>query len=253
LNEVVSIAEERGALVLTIDREARRNALNDQALGELHEAVRSASCRDAPPPIVIRGRGVVAFCAGSDVKELAGQTAVERLGHTARGQLLAECFERYQSVVIAAIEGYCMGGGLELALACDLRVCGSSASFGLPEIALGAIPSWGGTFRLSRLFGLARAKEMVLFGRRVDAEEALGWGLVSEIVEVGAALDSALRTAERISLQGSGALRTAKAIMNLCSSVDTATAQQLDYLADASLMASEVFHERAARFGSVDG
>ena len=132
---------------LTITREQVRNALNDETLGRLKASLESL----APPnvaAIVMRGAGLKAFSAGSDIKELASQSLKDRIAHTDLGHALGDVIEQHPCPVIAAIEGYCLGGGLEIALSCDYRIAGAKASFGLPEVALGALPSWGGTVRL---------------------------------------------------------------------------------------------------------
>jgi enoyl-CoA hydratase len=162
--------------------------------------------------------------------------------------------EEYPRPVIAAIEGYCLGGGLELAMACDLRIAGDGAVFGQPEVALNALPTWGGTFRLPRLVGVGRAVEMVVFDRRIDAREALGWGLVAEVVPAGQALSRARAVAEI--LQASTDAETvaqAKRLMGLGYGMPPRIAQQMEYLAELAQSTSPAFEEAFGSFGREAG
>jgi enoyl-CoA hydratase/carnithine racemase len=177
-----------GAVILTLARPARSNALSRSLLLELGRAGAELATDADARAVVLTGAGERAFCAGADLKERAAMSDAE-----VRRQL-----ELYRSClgwlgtldvpVVAAVNGAALGGGLELALCCDLRVAASNAVFGLPETSLGIIPGAGGTQRLPRVVGLGRALEMTLLGRRVDAATALAWGLVHEVVSPGADL-----------------------------------------------------------------
>jgi enoyl-CoA hydratase/carnithine racemase len=178
--------EQRGGVVIwTIDREARMNALSRPlilAFGKLaREAVTNASVR----AIVITGRGEKAFCAGADLKERQGMSENDIRVQVALYRSELGSLDRSPKPVIAALNGVAFGGGLELALMCDLRVAAPHVQIGLPETTLGIIPGAGGTQRLPRIVGEARAKEMILLGRRLHAEEALAWGLVNRIAPSG--------------------------------------------------------------------
>jgi enoyl-CoA hydratase/carnithine racemase len=238
-----------GIHTLTIDRPAQRNPLDDATLEAVVTALQAARAT-AARAIVLTGAGLLAFSAGSDIKEMAGQTPAERLAHTALGQQVGAAIEAHPAPVIAAIEGYCLGGGLELALACDVRLAGAGAIFGLPELAISALPSWGGTYRLSRTVGLARAKEIALFGRRVDAHEAHAWGLVSEVVEEGGALSRALEMARGFDRIEPATTARLKALLNLGSEAGAALATQLELFADEIQTASPGFDEQARAFGA---
>ena len=166
-------------MVLTLSREDRSNALSRQMLSELGQKTREAIADPAVRAIIVTGKGTRAFCAGADLKE---RTTMD--DDAVREQLAAYraefgVLDRSPKPVIAAINGVALGGGLELALACDLRVATSHVILALPETSLGIIPGAGGTQRLPRLLGEARAKELILLGRRLTAEEALAWGLVN--------------------------------------------------------------------------
>ena len=179
--------EQRGNVVIwTIDREARMNALSRATLlafGKLaREAVTNASVR----AIVITGRGDKAFCAGADLKERQGMTENDIRVQVELYRSELGPIARSPKPVIAALNGVAFGGGLELALLCDLRVAAAHVSVGFPETTLGIIPGAGGTQRVGRLVGEGRAKELILLGRRLTAAEALGWGLVNRVTPEGA-------------------------------------------------------------------
>jgi enoyl-CoA hydratase/carnithine racemase len=236
--------------VLTIDREARRNAVNDATLRELRSALEE-SAREQVRAIVITGSGTAAFSAGSDIKELAAMRPEGRLAHTGLGQSVIEQIEDHPCPVIAAIEGYCLGGGLELALACDLRIAGAGGRFGQPEVGLHALPSWGGTFRLPRVVGPGRASEMIVFGRTVDADEALRWGLVAEVVAEGSACSRALEVARTLaSSTDRDTAAQAKRLLVVGYGMPTRTARHLEYLAD---MAQSRSVPLEASFGAFTG
>jgi methylglutaconyl-CoA hydratase len=178
--------EQRGNVVVwTIDREPRMNSLSRATLFAFGKLAREAVSNPSVRAIVITGRGDKAFCAGADLKERQGMTENDirvqvELYRSELGPL-----DRSPKPVIAALNGVAFGGGLELALVCDLRVAAAHAKVGLPETTLGIIPGAGGTQRLGRIVGEARAKEMILLGRRLDAAEALAWGLVNRVVPAG--------------------------------------------------------------------
>jgi enoyl-CoA hydratase len=239
MEEGLDVRIEEGVATLTINRERRRNALDDATLHRLREALGRASAPDVGC-IVLAGAGTKAFSAGSDLKALADLGYEQRLAHTALGQEIADLIERHPRPVIAAIEGYCLGGGLEMALACDLRIAGGGAVLGLPEVTINALPSWGGTARLPRIVGLGRAREMILLGRTLDAATALAWGLVTEAVPEGQARARALEFAREIAAKRDrNVLALAKRLVTLGWDSPTGTATYLAYLADMSQLRSE--------------
>lgn len=204
------IVEDRGEVeVWTIDGEPRRNSITRAMLGALGaELERAASSRARC--VVLTGAGGRAFCAGADLKERAGM-AEEEVREFLRGLRAAlRALESSPKVFVAALNGVALGGGLELALACDLRVMSAVAELGLPEVGLGIIPGAGGTQRLSRVVGAARAKDLVLTARRLAAPEALAWGLVSKVAPPERLLEEALATAALVARNAPIALRQAK-------------------------------------------
>lgn len=205
------IVEEQGGVeVWTIDGEARRNTLSRAMVAELSEHLRRAGSRKGLRCVVLTGAGEKAFCAGADLKERAGMSEeeVKAFLRTLRETLRA--IENAAPVFVAALNGVALGGGLELALACDLRVAAAHAEMGLPEVGLGIIPGAGGTQRLPRAIGLARAKELILTGRRVGAAEALSLGLVSRVAPPGGLRAAALELAGQVARNAPISLRLAK-------------------------------------------
>lgn len=178
--------EQRGNVVVwTIDREPRMNSLSRATLFAFGKLAREAVSNPSVRAIVITGRGDKAFCAGADLKERQGMTENDIRVQVELYRSELGLLDRSPKPVIAALNGVAFGGGLELALICDLRVAAAHAKVGLPETTLGIIPGAGGTQRLGRIVGEARAKEMILLGRRLDAAEALAWGLVNRVVPAG--------------------------------------------------------------------
>ena len=211
----MSVAVDRrdAVAVVTIDRQDALNALNVETLTELRDRLRELSDDESTRVVVLTGAGDRAFVAGADIKYMAGLGADEAkewggLGHEAAGLL-----EQMPKPTIAAINGFALGGGCELALGCDLRYASSSARLGQPEIDLGIVPGWGGTQRLPRVCGLGLAKDLILTGRQVDAEEALRIGLVNAIADP--VLDHALEVAQKLAAKSPGALAVAKRLLNL--------------------------------------
>jgi enoyl-CoA hydratase len=173
----------------------------------------------------------------------------ERIASTDLGQSVGDMIEQYPRPVIAAIEGFCLGGGLEMAMCCDYRICGEGATFGLPEVALGALSSWGGTVRLPRLVGPARAREIILFNRRLDAKEALAWGLVNRVVPQGTSLQTARALAgEVFAGTDPGIVAIAKGLLTYGSGATQRAARHLELLADMSVLASDALQSGLTKF-----
>jgi enoyl-CoA hydratase/carnithine racemase len=178
--------EQRGGVVIwTIDRADRRNALSRSTLIAFGKLARDAASNASVRAIVVTGAGDVAFCAGADLKErqTMDENAVREQIELYRSEFRP--IDQSPKPVVAAINGVALGGGLELALSCDLRVAAAHARLGFPETSLGVIPGAGGTQRLPRSIGEGRAKEMILLGRQLSADEALAWGLVQRVTPAG--------------------------------------------------------------------
>lgn len=184
--------------LLTLDRPEALNVLSAQMLDDLEARLAEVGADPEVRVVVLTGAGDRAFSAGADVKSMRDAGAAQGRALAARGQGVAARIASFPVPVVAAINGYCLGGGCEIALACDVRVASEAAQIALPEVTLGIVPGWGGTQRLTRLVGLGLAKEMVVTGRRVGAEEALRHGLVTHVFEHAALRDHALALAADI-------------------------------------------------------
>jgi enoyl-CoA hydratase len=191
------LEERDGIAVVTIDRSKKLNALNAATMVEIEEVFRSLGANEGVRAVIVTGAGEKAFVAGADIGELARETASS--GHVAmlRGQGILRGIETLGKPVIAAINGFALGGGLELALACHVRIASEGAKLGLPEVTLGAIPGYGGTQRLARIVGRGRALEMILTGDPIDAAEAHRIGLINRVVPAGEPLLTAAESLAR--------------------------------------------------------
>jgi enoyl-CoA hydratase/carnithine racemase len=194
----------------TILGEARRNALSVALLRELLEHQARAAADRTLRAVIITGAGAKAFCAGADLKERARMDEGAVAGFHKAIRSAFDGLEALPQPVIAALNGVALGGGLELALACDLRVACDSAELALPEVGLGIIPGAGGTQRLPRVVGVGRAKELILTARRVTATEALAMGLVGQVVPIDQLPNAAMLVAERVARNAPVSLRQAK-------------------------------------------
>ena len=242
----IDVAREGAVAVVTIDRQDALNALDVATLTELRDRLAELAEDDAVRVLVLTGAGEKAFVAGADIKYMSGldpdgAKAWGALGHEA-GLLL----ETMPKPTIAAINGFALGGGCELALACDLRFASSRAKLGQPEINLGIVPGWGGTQRLARICGLGIAKELIYTGRTVDAEEALRIGLVNAVADP--VLAHALETARSLAAKSPVALALAKRLCNLTLGDDHAAGLESEVRGFGDLFASEDAKEGLTAF-----
>lgn len=199
-------------LLVTLNAPERRNAIDQEMVDGLHRVLDEHQRDDALAAIVLTGAGDKAFAAGADIAQLRERTS--RDARLAINSTIFTRIEEFPVPVIAAVRGFALGGGCELAIACDLRVLGRSAKMGQPEVKLGIIPAAGGTYRLPRLVGLGRAKELVYTGRMVAAEECLRIGLANEVVDDDKVTARALELADEIAQNGRLAVRAAKQALN---------------------------------------
>jgi enoyl-CoA hydratase len=198
----VRVSRRHDVQIVTLNRPQALNALNSELLDELGQVISDAKYDPATSLLIITGEGEKAFCAGADLAELQHLDYFAAKLLLEKGQAVFRQLELLGKPTIAAINGYALGGGLELALACTIRLAGTNAKLALPEVKLGMIPGYGGTQRLPRLIGKGKALELMVTGRRIDAHEALSLGIVSRVVEPAGLIDAALQLAEEI-LQGS--------------------------------------------------
>lgn len=205
---IILETDDRGIAMVTINRPQKLNALNAQVLDELAEVFNVIQDDEAITGVIVTGAGEKAFVAGADIKELRELDGVSAQKTSRKGQQVFQLIEDTRKPVVAAVNGYALGGGAELAMACHLRVAGDNAAFGLPEVGLGLIPGYGGTQRLPQIVGRARALEMILTARQVKAEEAQKIGLVNTVTEDNP-VDSARSMIQQILSNGPVAIRKA--------------------------------------------
>src|ERR1700760_393401 len=220
-DELVKWRVEDGVGVATLNRPEALNTLNRDTIIQLRNRVRHASSDPSLRVLVLGGEGPNAFCAGGDLKARQGE--YERGEGDQFADVLHQLFavlDGYPRPLIAGIHGYCLGGGLELALACDLRVASTDAVFGSPEVNIGTMPSAGGTQRLPRLVGLARAKEIIFTGERFDAAEAFRIGLINRIAAPGEGLKAAITLAELIAQRAPLSVASSKAAIEKSTLLD---------------------------------
>jgi enoyl-CoA hydratase len=209
MSDLVRTGFSDGVATVTIHRPDKLNALNRDVLDALGDAFDALEARADVAVVIVTGAGDKAFVAGADIGALAEMSPLEGREISLHGQAVFRRIERFPRPVIAAINGFALGGGLELALACHIRVASTRARFGLPEVGLGVIPGYGGTVRLARLVGLGRAVEMTLTGNHVKADEAERMGLVTHVVEPDALMERAEEIAATLASRGPLALAMA--------------------------------------------
>lgn len=211
-NIILSIKE--STAYITINRESKLNALNQDTIAELKAAVDSVEHDDSVRGIFITGAGQKAFVAGADIQEFLGKSSEEGKSLSSFGHELMDKIANFSKPVIAGINGYALGGGLELALACHVRIASKTAKMGLPEVSLGLIPGYGGTQRLVGLVGKGKALEMILTGDMVGAQDAYQWGLVNQVVELYEIEETAQNILNKIYSRSRNAVATAIEVVN---------------------------------------
>ena len=214
----IKIEVSDGIAILTLNRPEVRNALDYVTWDEIRAGMRELRFRDDVQVIILTGAGGKAFASGADIKALNVRTVSEQMNSEVN-DILYE-ITTHKKPVIAAIDGYALGGGCELAMACDIRIATKKSKFGQPEVGLGIIPGGGGTQRLQRLVGIGKAKELIFTGDIISAEEAGKIGLVEEVVEDGTVMDAAIAMAKKIQAKGPVAITLAKMSINVGSNTD---------------------------------
>jgi enoyl-CoA hydratase/carnithine racemase len=234
--EFVRLEVADGVATIRVDR-PKMNALNAQVQEEIREAAIEASARDDVRAVVLYG-GEKVFAAGADIKEMADLSYTEMVVRSGRLQSAFTAVAKIPKPVVAAVTGYALGGGCELAMCADIRIAGEGATLGQPEILLGIIPGAGGTQRLTRLVGPAKAKDIIFTGRFVKADEALRIGLVDQVVPDDDVYTAALAWARRFSSAAAFALRAAKGAVDRGLEVDLETGLEIERLEFAALFAT---------------
>ncbi|MBJ6749544.1 enoyl-CoA hydratase/isomerase family protein [Geomonas anaerohicana] len=228
-----------GVALLIVNRPKVLNALNDEVLDELLHAFEVLDLDRTVRAVVLTGAGEKAFVAGADIAAMADYNVEQALAFAKKGQQLMALIGRVRKPVIAAVNGFALGGGLELALACDFAYASDNAKLGLPEVTLGIMPGFGGTQNLPRLVGRSRANELIFMGKVVTAAEAKSWGLVMAVYPPERLLDEVLATAAKIA--GNGLIGVARAKDAVKSGLDMSLAEGMNHeaISFASLFASQ--------------
>lgn len=234
-----ALDEESASAVITIDRQDKLNALNEHVVDAIYRYARDASARPEVRTVILTGAGSRAFSAGADLDELASRNHVtESEPMPSPRRELASLLESMPKVTMAVLNGMALGGGLELALACTLRIAASHCTFRFPEVEIGIIPGNGGTQRLPRLVGMGRAMELILTGRKVDAEEAKRIGLVNKVVPADSAMDEGKAWARHLARLSPRAVAVAKSAILSSTSLPLAAGLELEHKTFAILTGS---------------
>jgi len=240
--------ESDGVITLTLNRPEAMNSLSSELSSLLRKKIEEIGKRRDIRVVVITGAGDRAFCAGADLKERRGLDADQKWEQRTRGWEVNEALWRMPQPVIAAIQGFCLGGGFELALYCDLRVAAENATFSFPEMTLGAYPGAGAAVVLPRLIGRGRAKELFFTARRIKADEALSLGIVEHVVPNGTALEKAYEIAAEIKKSSPLGLAAVKQMVNFGSDLSFEQANTLNDKLRRPLEATEDYQEGISAF-----
>ena len=244
----ILIGVEEGIATITFNRPKALNALNSALLEELSQALDDMAADEEIRVLILTGAGDKAFVAGADITELANCNALQAKQFARQGQLVINKIAALPIPAIAAVNGYALGGGTEMALVCDFIYASENANFGLPEINLGIIPGFGGTQRLARLIGPNQAKEMIYTGKMISADEAKAVGLVNKVCPLENLMDEAMSTARLIKTKGKVSLRAAKQAVNNGLNTDLGTGLHIEQDAFAICMANEDAKEGTKAF-----
>lgn len=247
--EFVLIDREDNIAILTINRPEKYNALNDEVVGEIGRALDELAADDEVHVIVITGAGDKAFVSGADIGMLLDlQSSPEGVANSRRGQAVTLKIERLRKPVIAALNGFTLGGGLEFAMACDIRIAADTAKLGQPEMNLGLSPGYGGTQRLPRIVGKGMAKLLIFTGDMIDADQALRIGLVEKVVPLADLMDEAKALARKLAKMSPLTMAVAKETINLGMEVDLERGLSIESLEFGVLCMTEDCQEGCSAF-----
>jgi enoyl-CoA hydratase len=219
----VDVSRKDAIATVTINRPDALNAFNTELILELHKTVDELSEDDSVRVVILTGAGDKAFIAGADIAEMSEKDPPSAIAFSERGHKLCDAIQSMPKPVIAAINGFALGGGCEIALACDIRLASENARIGQPEVGLGIPPGWGGTQRLPRIVGVGRAKEIIFSGRHVDASDAREMGLVNAVHPQNQLMDEAYKLARVFLEKGPNALAASKKLINRTMETSLAT------------------------------
>lgn len=224
MGELILVEKKGGTAVLTFNRPQALNAINSGLNAELAGALDRIEGDNEIKVVVLTGAGDKAFIAGADIKEMQSMDAIAAREFALNAKKTVDKLYHFKKPVIAAINGYCLGGGLEYAMACDFRVASANARFALPEISIGIMPGSGGTQRLPRLIGMGLAKEMIYTGEMIDADKALNLGIINHVFKREELLDETVKIAGKIAAKSAIAISLIKSSVNRGSEADLDTA-----------------------------
>ncbi|MFC7062119.1 enoyl-CoA hydratase/isomerase family protein [Halobacillus seohaensis] len=243
----IDVTTKKELAYITINRPEVRNALNKETLDEIVDALNLLTNEKSVGAVVFTGEGEKSFAAGADIQQLNEKSAVDALDPKGM-QYVYDMIESYDKPTIAMINGYALGGGCELAMACDIRIASTNAKLGLPELTLSIIPGAGGTQRLARLVGKGKALEMILTGKMMNAQEAVQFGLVSEAVAPEDLATKVEEVASQILAKGPLAVKLAKLSVHMGTETDMKTGLMIEKLSQAILFNSEDKNEGTQAF-----
>lgn len=228
---LVTTSKTDGICTVKINRPDKLNAMNMDVAKELVTLFETLGKDDSIKVIILTGEGDKAFSAGADIEYMSKISADESEEYAKLGQLVTATVENVKQPTIAAVNGFALGGGCELAISCDIRIAANTAKMGQPEVTIGIPPGWGGTQRLMRIVGIAKAKELVYTGKMIKAEEAREIGLVNHVVELSTLMDETMKMAKMIAANSAIAVRMSKAAINKGRNADLDTGLGIELLA----------------------
>jgi enoyl-CoA hydratase len=237
-----------GFATITLNRPEALNAFSKEVVEEILQAIEDVKADETIRVVVLTGAGEKAFSAGADIKAMSGMTALKARELSLMGEKLCTSLENLEKPVIAAINGYALGGGLEVAMSCDLRIASENAKMGQTEINIGLIPGWGGTQRLTRLVGIGKAKEMVYTGKIIDARTAEQIGILNMVVPADKFRETVRQFAQELASKAPVAVRVAKALINRGSDIGLQSALALEREGFGVVGSSEDLKEGVSAF-----
>lgn len=226
--QYIQIERKEDIAIVRVNRPEKLNAMNIDTIKEMGNVMDQLDKDDSIKVVIVTGAGEKAFSAGADIEYMSKISALEAEQYALTGHATLNKIENLSKPVIAAVNGYALGGGCELALSCDIRIASKNAAMGQPEVTIGICPGWGGTQRLMRVVGPARAKELIYTGKRIGADEAFQIGLVNKVVELPQLMDECMNMAKEIAKNSVTAVRVSKTLLNRGMDSDINTGLKLE-------------------------
>ncbi len=245
---LINTSKSDGIAVVKINRPDKLNAMNTDVAKELITVFNNLDKDDSVKVIILTGEGDKAFSAGADIEYMSKITPDESVEYAKLGQLLTATVENVSKPTIAAVNGYALGGGCELAMSCDIRMASDNAKLGQPEVTIGILPGWGGTQRLMRIVGIAKAKELVYTGKMIKADEAKEIGLVNQVVPQASLMDETMKMAQTIAANSVSGVRMSKIAINKGRNADLDTGLGIELLAWQNCFTDPDRQERMTAF-----